>query len=155
MLRQTWFACIICVLGVLPGLIAGALAGILYRAFNASYLGGEPDFFMLRTLFGIEAPSKFVGWLFNGAFPAAIHGGFAGAVAMWLTGIICKGARYDTAAWVTGGLYSGVVIVIVILSLIIQGPNVGAVEFICQLIGLWLGLTMVLETLPRHVPAAE
>jgi hypothetical protein len=108
---------------------------------------------MLRTLFGIETPSKIVGWLFNGAFPAVIHGVAAGGVAMWFTGKICKGARYEIAALITGALYTGMLILVVILSLTIEGPTVHAAEAVCQVVGLWFGLFMVLETLPRPVVA--
>jgi hypothetical protein len=47
----------------------------------------------LRTLFGLEAPGAIVKWIVFQAFPGVISGGVAGAIALKLTEIICKGRQ--------------------------------------------------------------
>src|SRR5262249_59725185 len=79
MRKQLWLACVVCALGVLPGFIAGAVAGTIYRFSAASMIGAEPDFYFVRTLFGFEAPGAILKWIVFEAFPAAISGGVAGA----------------------------------------------------------------------------
>ena len=159
MRKQLWLACVVCALGVLPGFIAGAVAGTIYRFSAASMIGAEPDFYFVRTLFGFEAPGAILKWIVFEAFPAAISGGVAGAIAVKLTEVICKGARYEIAAYVTGGLYTGLVIMLGGLTLAISGVDLENVSStarnLCLVIGLWLGLFMMLEALPSPVAAVE
>jgi hypothetical protein len=56
MRKQLWLACVVCALGVLPGLFVGEFAAMIWRWSAESFLGSEPDFYFLRTLFGIETP---------------------------------------------------------------------------------------------------
>jgi hypothetical protein len=79
MRKQIWLACVVCVLGVLPGLFVGAVAAIVYRFSAESLIGAEPDFYFLRTLVGFEAPGAIVKWIVFVAFPSVISGGVAGA----------------------------------------------------------------------------
>jgi hypothetical protein len=90
---------------------------------------------------------------------SAVTGGVAGAIAVKLTEVICRGARYEVAAFVTGGIYTGLVIMLGILSLAVVGlQDVGDLaRALCAVIGLWLGLFMMLEALSSASPvtAAE
>jgi hypothetical protein len=154
MRKQLWLACVVCALGVLPGLIGGGVAAIIYRYLVASVIGSEPDFYFLRTLFGIEAPGAILKWIMFKAFPSVIIGVVAGATAVKLTEVICKGARYEIATFVTGGIYTGLVIMLGILSLAVRGLEdvSDLARALCVVIGLWLGLSTMLEALPSMKP---
>jgi hypothetical protein len=106
----------------------------------------------LRTLFGLEAPGAIVKWIVFQAFPGVISGGVAGAIALKLTEIICKGARYEIAAYVTGALYTGLIVMLGILTLVVSGvdlENVSSTALnLCIVVGIWVGLFMMLEALP-------
>jgi len=96
-----------------------------------------------------------VKWIVFVAFPSVISGGVAGAVAMMITRLTYKGSRYEIAAFVTGGLYTGIVIAIGSLSLAVVGLNMQIAKWLCQVIGIWIGLFLVLEQLPTSPTRAS
>jgi hypothetical protein len=158
--KQLWLACVVCAISVvLPGFIGGFVAGTIYKVSAESMIGADPDFAFLRTLFGFAAPGAIVKWIVFEAFPGIISGAVAGAIAVKLTEVICRGARYEIAAYVTGGIYTGLVIMLGILTLIISGVDLENVSStarnLCLVIGIWLGLFMMLEALPSPITAAE
>jgi hypothetical protein len=159
MRKQLWLACVVCAIGVLPGLVVGAVAAWVYRFVMQGVFGTDPDLYFMRTLFRFEAPGAIVGWIMYVAFPAFICGGVAGAIAVKLTAVICKGARYEIAAFVTGGLYTGLVIMLVGLTLVVFGINwdnaTDLARNVLVVIGLWVGLFMMLEALPSRITATE
>jgi hypothetical protein len=149
MRRQAWFAIIICILALVPGLIAGAVAAYIYRLTTAWHIGYDPDWMMLRTIFGIEWPGMIVQWIFFSAFPSFVHGLVAGGVATWITAYVCKGAPFETAAYSTGTLVTGLFGVSVILVFVIGGPiPPSIVEATIQIVGMWAGLITALGSVP-------
>jgi hypothetical protein len=128
MRKQTWFACMVCVLAVLPGFVVGGLAAIFYRAMMASEFGSEPDFYFMRALFGFEAPGKILEWVLFSAFPTFVRGAAAGGIAVILTYYAYKGTRQDLAIFVTGGLYTGVAAMGEFLSFAMHGPTVALIN---------------------------
>lgn len=159
MRKQLWVACVVCASGVLPGFIGGFVAGTIYRISAESLIGANPDFWFLRTLFGFEAPGAILKWIVFQAFPGVISGGVAGAIAVKLTEVICKGARYEIAAFVTGGIYTDLVIMLGTLTLAISGLDLENVSNtarnLCLVIGIWVGLFMMLEALPSTAPPSR
>lgn len=147
MRKQTWFGCVICVLSMIPGYLVGGLAAIIYRVTTGLEVGDDPDFYFMRTLFGIETPGKIVGWVFYSAFPAFVRGAAAGAVAMLITSYIYKGVRFDLAAFVTGGMLTGVGGVSIFISYMIHGLNPSMVTIVIENVGVWIGLLAIAEHL--------
>lgn len=145
MRKQLWFACVVCVAATVPGFLVGWLAAVLYSWQAISWLGNEPDFWFMRTLFGIEAPGKILGWLLISAFPEFIHAGVAGGIAVLLTQYAYKGPRLDLAAFVTGDLYTGIAVMAGFLSYVMHGPSLDMVLIVIEAVGLWAGLLSVAD----------
>jgi hypothetical protein len=148
MRKQTWFACVVCVLALVPGIVAGGLAVILYKITTSAEVGSKPDFFLVGTLFGlfgIETPSKLFEWIFYSAVPAFLRGAVMGGTAVTITHYAYKGTRLDLAAFVTGGLYTGVAAVNEFLSYAMHGPNPDMISIVIEVVGLWVGLISVGE----------
>src|SRR3954464_9252086 len=103
MREQTWFATVVCVVGVIPGFIVGALMKILMYVFGGWANGS--DFLYLHALFGIETPGMVYEWIFAHAIPSLFQAIIGGFVAVWIMEKIAKGANYNLAATVTGALY--------------------------------------------------
>lgn len=142
--RATWLAIIICVLlVVIPGLLVGAIGSYVYKFSIAWSVGSDPDFFMLRTFFGIATPGLIIKWLMYEGFPSAIHGGVAGALAVLLTDRVYKGANLPIVAYATGTLFTGILLVILGLSVVLKGFDAQVIASIFQLVGLWCGLLSV------------
>lgn len=140
MRKRTWFAIAVCVVAVLPGLAVGALAAYGYHWLAGPEAGYNPDFLMQ--------------WIYLTAIPIIIHGGLAGAFAVFVTRWICKGARYDLAAYATGALYSGIVLILLIYVVRMLGVTKDAVGTVIQIAGLWIGLIAALAAVRRAAPMA-
>lgn len=146
--KPTWLAVIVCVVAVIvPGLMVGAAASIVFRIFAAQE--PAPDPFGLHMLFGIDAISKVLSWIFYVGISSAVHGAIAGAVAVGLTRVICRGANIARATFITGALYTGLIALVFLLSLFTSGITGDAVASIFQLVGLWVGLISVAATAPQ------
>jgi hypothetical protein len=144
--KPPWLAVIVCVIAVIvPGLIVGAAASFVFRIFA----GPAPDPFGLHMLFGIDAVSKVLSWCLYVGMSAAVHGAIAGAVAVGLTRVICRGANIATATLVTGVLYGGLVASVFLLSLFTRGITEDAVASVFQVVGLEIGLVSVAATAPQ------
>ena len=104
MRKQTWFACVVCVVAVLPGYVVGTIAAILYRLINGEGVDSTPDFLMLRTFFGVETPGQIVHWIWFYGLPLTIQGAVAGGIALFITEKVCNDANYEIAAYVAGAI---------------------------------------------------
>ncbi len=146
MRRRTWFAIVICVIGVVPGLFVGAFAAYAYR----SLIGYGPDDHLdmptLRATFGAATPGLILQWIYSEAIPALLHGGLSGAFAVLATRWIYRGARCDLAAYVTGALYSGLVLILLVWVVGMLGLTKDAVGSVVQIAGLWIGLLVALPS---------
>jgi hypothetical protein len=143
MRKQTWFACVVCVLALVPGFVAGGLAVILYKVITSA-----EDFFLPGTLFapfGIETLRKLSVWIIYSAIPAFLRGAVTGGTAVTITHYAYKGTRLDLAVFVTGGLYTGVAAVNEFLSYAMHGPNPLMISIVIEVLGLWVGLISVGE----------
>jgi len=144
MRKQIWFACLVCGGAVVPGFLIGGLAVILYKLMTIAALGSDPDFHLLRMLFGIETPGKILGWVVYSAFPAFIRGWVAGSIAALLTHYTYKGPRLDLAAFVTGGVFTGIAAMSELLSYVMYGPDLKMVLIVIEAVGLWVGFLSVI-----------
>lgn len=150
--KPTWLAVIVCVIAVIvPGLFVGGAVAYVYRMFVVQ--GPAPDPFGLHFLFGIDTISKILSWIFYWIFyvemSSAVHGGIAGAVAVGLTIVICRGANIAKAAFITGALYTGLMAFVFLLALLTGGFTGDEVASVFQLVGLWVGLFSVAATAPQ------
>lgn len=150
MRRQTWFTCIICVLGTLPGFIIGGIFKIFFGVFGGWAEAENSDFLFLHALFGIDAPGQLYSWIFARAIPAAFQSAVAGFVAIYATEKICRGAKIELAAHITGALYTGALIAGVILELMMHGPVSEMLLAAVQAAGLWIGLSSAVASLPVY-----
>jgi len=141
MRKRTWVATVVCVLAVLPGLMVGALAAYGYHLLAGPEAGYSPDFLLQ--------------WIYLTAIPIIIHGGLAGAFAVFVTRWICKGARYDLAAYATGALYSALVLILLVCVVRMLGVTKDAVGTVVQIAGLWIGLIAALAIVRRAPPGAS
>jgi hypothetical protein len=141
-LKSTWMAVIACVIAVIvPGLIVGAAVSFIYRMSVA--FQPAPDPFSLHFLFGIDAISKILRWIFYVGMPSAVHGGIAGAVAVGVTKLICRGANIAKAAFITGALYTGLIALGFLATFLVSNFSSDTVASVFQLVGLWVGLLSV------------
>jgi hypothetical protein len=148
MAKSTWVAVIVCVIAVIvPGLIVGAAVSYVFRMSLA--LVSAPDPLSLHFLFGIDTISKILSWIFYVGVSSAVHGGIAGAVAVGLTRLICRGANIAKAAFITGGLYTGLIALAFLVTLFTSNFTSDAVASVFQLVGLWVGLISVAVTAPQ------
>lgn len=149
MRQKLWFACVACALAVLPGLVVGAVASLIVGFFNMLQFSPDTDFLYLKTLFGIEAPGVLINWVLFRLFPIAVQGGIAGAFAVWLTAKVYLGERLDFAAYMTGALYTGIVIALTIVLLVVRPwieATLGAADEVSRLVGLWIGIALSVES---------
>ena len=140
MRKQTWLAIIVCVLAVIPSFFIGGIVSTIYLMMTTSYIGPDPDVFFLRMFFGIETPGLLVQWIFFTGFPAFVQGLAAGWLAVFLTALACPGANIETAAYSTGTLYTGLVLLMMALAYGGSGLKSSAFQVVTQLIGVWSGL---------------
>ncbi len=146
--KPTWLAVIVCVIAVIvPGLIVGAAASFVFRMFAGRERA--PDPFGLNMFFGIDAISKILSLIFYVGMSAWVHGAIAGAVAAGLTRVICRGANILKAASITGALYTGLMVLVLLLSLSVPSNTSDSVATVFQLVGLWCGLISVAATAPQ------
>lgn len=149
MRQQTWFACIACVLAVMPAILVGGVAVLIFQSISSWHADPNSDFLYLRTLFGIEAPGVIINYIFFRLIPVGMQGAIAGSLAIWMTAKVYKGPKIDIAAYVTGALYTGVTIALTVVAFILKSSieaTVTAIEQACQLVGLWGGLLAMAES---------
>ena len=146
MRKQIWFACLVCGSAVVPGFLIGGLVVILYKLMTIAALGSDLDFHFLHMLFGIETPGKILGWVLYSAFPAFIRGWAAGSIAALLTHYAYKGPRLNLAAFVTGGVYTGIAAMSELLCYVMYGPDLKMVLIVIEAVGLWVGLRSVVDS---------
>jgi hypothetical protein len=142
--EQTWFACTIAIISVVPGFIIGAFAAIVYRALAESFYGPF-DPFALNWLFGISFFSTIGGFFFSSLFPWTVHGVVTGLIAMWVTQRACPKADLKVAAYVTGAAYTGVMITLGMLVFLVAGLSNDLPHAACQVLGLWMALHAFLK----------
>ncbi|THD68431.1 MAG: hypothetical protein E7813_10400 [Bradyrhizobium sp.] len=116
MRQQTWFATVVCTIAVLPGFAVGALFKAFLYVFGGWAEGS--DFLYLRAIFGLETPGKIYGWIFTQALPDTVQAVLAGYIAVMITERICKGADNVLAVRITGGIYTGFLICLVLFILV-------------------------------------
>jgi hypothetical protein len=109
----------------------------------------------MRTLFGFEAPGKLLEWILYSAFPTFVRGAVAGLVALAVTHYAYKGTRQDLAIFVTGGLYTGVMVVSELLSYAMHGPSPAMINMVVEVIGLWVGLISAAEAYAKSSYALD
>jgi hypothetical protein len=146
MRQQTWFAVIVCIIAVIPGFIVGALAKALMQV-----LGGwaeNSDFLYLRALFDFETPGALYNFIFAGAVPNGMQGLTAGFVAVWIVEKVAKGANYGLSATITGALYTGFLLCLIVITLAKLGITQEMLLSICQGVRLWIGLASAAAGLP-------
>jgi hypothetical protein len=146
MRQQTWFATIVCAIAVLPGFLLGGLfKGFLYvfSGWTEGY-----DFLYLRAIFGLEVPGKIYEWVFAQAIPTLMQGAIGGFFAVWLMEKIAKGAQHSLAATITGALYTGFLVCLLVISLPRVGVTNDMLLSIVQCVALWVGLGSAAATLP-------
>ena len=143
MRKQTWFGCLVCGATVVPGFLVGGQAAIFYNWTMSGELGSDPDFYFMRTLFGIETPGKVLAWIVFSAFPAFLRCAVAGSIAAALTHYAYKGPRLDLAVFMTGGLFTGVAAMTEFLSYVRHGPDLSMVIIVIEAVGFWVGLLAV------------
>ncbi len=146
MIEQTWFATVVCVIAVIPGFIVGGLMKMLTYVFGGWANGS--DFLYLRAIFGIETPGEIYEWIFAHAIPSGLQALVAGFVAVWVMEKIARGAHYALAATITGALYTGFLICLVVIGFAQVGITGDMLLGICQGIGLWIGLGSAAASLP-------
>ncbi len=146
MRQQTWFAVIVCATAVIPGFLVGAL----FKGFMYVFGGWaeNSDFLYLHTLFGLDAPGALYNFIFAGAVPNGVQAFVAGFVAVWLMERIAKGANYVLSATITGALYTGFFICLLIVALTVSGFTTEMLLAVCQCMGLWAGLWSAAASLP-------
>jgi hypothetical protein len=156
MRNQTWFACVVCVFAVIPAFIVAGVIALIMQVLNGMYGGNDYDILYLRALFGIEWPSLLIKFIFFKLIPVGVQGGFAGAIAVWLTAKATVGVELHSPALVTGSLYTGMVVLLGII-LVTTRPSGDAVlsiiEETVRLIGLWIGLLSTAEEMNNVHPA--
>jgi hypothetical protein len=151
MRQQTWFAALVCAVAVIPGFVVGGLVKIFMVV-----VGGwveDSDFLYLHALFGLDKPGMIYNWIFAHAIPSTVQAGVAGYFAVWAMEKIAKGANYHLAAMITGGLYTGIVICMFVISVAAFGMNSDILLAVCQCVGLWIGLEGAAAVLPSHKDA--
>jgi hypothetical protein len=149
MRNQTWFACVVCSVSVLPGLVLGALASFVVTFLNGMQVSPDTDFLFLKTLFGIEAPGIVINFIFFVLLPIGLQGAIAGSFAIWVTSKLALNAKYDVGAYITGALYTGAVLALAIVLFVVRPTSVatvGLIQEIARIVGLWLGLLGTAET---------
>jgi hypothetical protein len=146
MREQTWFAVVVCTIGVIPGFIVGGLFKILMYVFGG--WAENSDFLYLHRLFGLEAPGALYNFIFANALPNGFQALIAGFVAVWIMEKIARGSHYGLAAMITGALYTGFLVCLIILSFANFGITSEMLLSICQCVGLWVGLGSAAASLP-------
>jgi hypothetical protein len=145
MRKQTWFGVVVCLLGLLPGLAAGAVVAFLYR-----YQFREPDLLGLQALFGsnlLSAINAVFKWIFFGGIPSAIHGGIAGAIAIFLANFAYTGGRLSAVARKAGLIVTTFMLVVTFVGLFTAGWQLSLLEAWLQIVGFWIGLASTASAL--------
>ncbi|QHO72321.1 hypothetical protein ACH79_06460 [Bradyrhizobium sp. CCBAU 051011] len=143
MRQQTWFAVAVCTIGTLLGFVVGGLLMLVSGAWSAS-----SDFLYLRALFGIETPGKIYQFIFGEGIPSFIQAVIAGFIAVWIMEKVAKGANLGLAAMITGGLWTGFLIFLLLFSLRITSFTTELLLSMVQGVGLWIGLASAAASLP-------
>jgi hypothetical protein len=150
MRTRLWFGSIICVLGVIPGWVVGALLGLLFIFFNFD-MTKHPDFLYLRQWFGLEAPGVVWGWIYVRGVPVFIQGLIAGAVAIVITKRVYLGNRLDAVAIIAGTVYLVPLAALMALVLISAGLVWDNLHDILQWLGLAFGLLTTAQSFPSRI----
>ena len=149
MRENTWFATAVCVIAVIPGFVVGAIFKILMVMVGD--LAEDSDFLYLHALFGFEKPGVIYNWVFAHAIPSFAQAGIAGFCAVWAMEKIARGANHHLAAMITGGLYTGIVVCLFILTIATAARVTSdSLLSIVQCTGLWIGLESAAATLARR-----
>jgi hypothetical protein len=148
MRKQIWFGMIVCSVMVIPCFFVGGLVAGLINLLNVFQVGSNPDVLFMRTLFGIEAPGEVLKWIFFTAIPAVLQGGITGALSIYLTAKVYTGNNNEIVAYTTGGLYTGIFLVVFTIAMINVGFKLSYIQVLLQLIGIWFGLIAMLAELP-------
>ena len=151
MRQQTWFAVAVCAIAVIPGFIVGALFKLVMVFFGGWAEGW--DFLYLHALFGLNMPGMIYEWIFGHAIPSFMQACVAGFCAVWAMEKVARGANYSMAAMITGGLYTGIVLCLFILTVAAVGVTSDILLSLCQCVGLWVGLESAAATLPGRKEA--
>jgi len=149
MRQRLWVGCTICAIAVAPGLVVGAVVSLIVGFLNFLQFSTDTDFLYLKSLFGIEAPGVIINWVLFRLLPIGVQGGVAGAFAVWFTNKVYLGEKLESAAYMTGALYTGIVLALGIV-LFVAKPWIeaalGIADEISRLVGLWIGIALFLET---------
>lgn len=149
-LNSRWLAAFGCTILVLPSFLLGGVVSYIYRAFIVHEVGQDPDYFLLRTLFGFELPARLVQWFLFSALPGFVQGAIAGALAIFLTRLFAQPTNIRYAAYFTGIFYSIILLLLVIMSLATIGVTANGVAASVQLAGLWVGLLTLVQATPTE-----
>lgn len=106
-LRSTWFATPICLAAsIIPGTgPIGTVAVAAYRYIFFRSVGVDADFIVMREIYRFGMPGLFAKWLAYELLPALMQGFIAGAIAIWLTQLVCDARSSRAAGNWTAGLY--------------------------------------------------
>lgn len=131
---KTALAIAVCVAMVIPGLIVGGIVTAIYRLMLSGILQTSflPDF-MIRV--GLQ-------W-----FPSLLHGGVAGAVALYLTTRVIKGAEIKIVAYATAAAWIAVMVFASSILIAVGGMLPDPIAGIAQVVGLALGLGATVQDL--------
>ena len=149
MRQYTWFATVVCVIAVIPGFVVGAIFKMVMVVVGD--WAEDSDFLYLHALLVLEKPRVIYNWVFAHAIPSFAQAGIAGFCAVWAMKKIARGANYHLAAIITGGLYTGIVVCLFILTIATAARVTSdSLLSIVQCTGLWIGLESAAATLARR-----
>lgn len=149
MRSNTWIGCLICVLAALPGIAIGGVAAFIYRG-----MAGHPGIWIFDVV-GFTAPGRIFDWIMVTAVAAVLHGGIGGAIAVIVTSLVYQGPRITKISFITGALYSAIVVFALVVEGILRGPDLDTVESIFQVLGFWIGLMFTAITRSKPETVAE
>jgi hypothetical protein len=136
--RLTPLAILITLVLIVPGLLLGAIAAYFYQATMGSLFEGN----LINWISG--------GWfktLFMSIFPQAIHGGVAGAFALWASAKMLTKANYEIVAYSVSAIVIAFAVLAVVLEISGKGINLTLLELTSQVGGLAAGLFLVWESI--------
>ncbi|HET7679076.1 MAG TPA: hypothetical protein VFK79_02960 [Xanthobacteraceae bacterium] len=113
-----------------------------------SYIGPEPDFFFMKTLFGFDTPSTIINYFFYSVAPAAVQGVISGIIAMLATLKLYKGSQLETVAYASAALWTGAMLMLFVGAMMLAGWRYNYLESFAQIIGLWFGIQGGLQSAP-------